>query len=287
MRNWWHVKLCLVCEKNFSILNAGTVVVYSRSIFYLIKAKYLIHRRRAGDNLERPTFEGKILRGIFGQPDIPGWLEKTGVQQDEKILDVGTGSGELLFQLGRLGYSRLFGIDPFAECDVDYGFYGIEIRRAEIDQHRGRYDLVMFHHSYEHIADPLSALREAARLTKPGKLVLIRIPIAGSYAWRKYGMNWIQFDAPRHIFLHTESSIRILAEKSGLALEKVEYDSTAFQFWGSEQCSKNIPLFSEGSYAVNPRVFSTDEIRMWEKKSVELNLLREGDQACFYLRRPS
>lgn len=57
----------------------------------------------------------------------------------------------------------------------------------------------MFHHSFEHIADPFETLCSVRRLLSSGTC-LIRIPIVDSWAWENYGVNWIQIDAPRHFF---------------------------------------------------------------------------------------
>lgn len=91
----------------------------------------------------------------------------------------------------------------------------------------------MFHHSFEHISDPLEALETVRSLLAPNGRCLIRVPVV-SWARNEYGANWVQIDAPRHFFLHTEKSMEILAEKVGLEITRVEYDSTEFQFWGSE-----------------------------------------------------
>ena len=64
-------------------------------------------------------------------------------------------------------------------------------------------------------------------------MIVIRIPIAGTHAWQTYGVDWVQLDAPRHLFLHTEDGMRSLAAGAGLQVTAVVHDSTAMQFWGS------------------------------------------------------
>ena len=70
-----------------------------------------------------------------------------------------------------------------------------------------------------------------------------------------------------------------------LELSKIIYDSTAFQFWGSEQYKMNIPLMDPRSHFLNNKkaIFSKDEIRKFEKEADELNKNGKGDSACFYL----
>ena len=40
------------------------------------------------------------------------------------------------------------------------------------------------------------------------------IPVKSQTIWEKYGVNWSQIDAPRHFFLHTIKSFKILCSKN-------------------------------------------------------------------------
>ena len=114
---------------------------------------------------------------------------------------------------------------------------------------------------------------------------MIRIPLVSSEAWEKYGTDWVQLDAPRHFFLHSIESIKILAGETGFSIKEVAYDSDEGQFWGSEQYLKDIPLVAENSYARNPAksIFSQEEIKNFKAMARELNSSSRGDQAAVYL----
>ena len=149
------------------------------------------------------------------------------------------------------------------------------------------FDLITFHHSFEHIFDPLKTLESVHRLLSKEGVCLIRMPTVSSYAWKHYRENWVQLDAPRHFFLHSVQSIKILAEKANLKLVKVRYDSIAFQFLGSEQYLKDIPLESDRSYSKGKKnsMFSKNDRRNFKKRAHQLNLENQGDQAAFYLQK--
>jgi hypothetical protein len=69
-----------------------------------------------------------------------------------------------------------------------------------------------------------------------------------------------------------------LAKSSGFDIQKVVFDSTSFQFWGTELYKRNKPL--KGS---DPKsAFSEAELLDFEKKAQMLNRTGKGDQACFY-----
>jgi hypothetical protein len=189
--------------------------------------------------------------------------------------------------LRNAGFSHLLGVDPYVEASVTY-VNGVTVRKQSIHEVEGEWDVVMFHHSFEHVSDPLRTMQSAARLLGARGLCLIRIPVASSFAWKHYGVNWVQIDAPRHYFLHTIESIRMLASQAGLIVERVVHDSTEFQFWGSEQYAQDIPLMSEVSYRTHPEqsIFSAADIRSFRARAAELNRLGNGDTAAFHLRKP-
>ncbi len=228
---------------------------------------------------------GKFLLKIFD----PGFLEKikkTNVSFDSKILDVGSGNGLRLVGLARNGFTNITGIDPFIKEDILYD-NGIRIFKKNIFEFQGKFNMVMLNHALEHMNTPLKVMNEINRLLIPGGTALIRIPIANSYSWKKYGVNWVALDPPRHFFLHTPKSMKILADESGFELTDIMYDSTAYQFWGSEQYLRDIPMRDEHSYYENPEksIFTKDQIEQYEIKAKELNAKAEGDAACFYLKK--
>ena len=213
-----------------------------------------------------------------------GSLGKAHLSRGSRILDVGSGTGALLLELKNAGFERLLGVDPFIESDIQYP-NGLRIRKCVIYDVGGQWDLVMFHHSFEHLPDPLGTLDHCCELLADKGWCLIRIPTVSSWAWKKYRENWVQLDAPRHLFLHSVRSIKTLASNAGLHLKEVVYDSTALQFWGSEQYLRDIPLTAERSYCKNPTqsIFSPEEIESFRKQAEAFNARNEGDQAIFYL----
>jgi SAM-dependent methyltransferase len=235
--------------------------------------------------------EGRLRRSLlnFGRgrrARIFQWLRRTGTQFDSAILDVGCGRGKLLHELSLFGFEDLTGADPFVAHELRHPS-GVMVHKCELSALPRRFDLIMMHHTFEHVPNPLETLAAARERLQPGRFLLLRIPVADCHAWRTYGVNWFALDAPRHLFLHTEKSIRWLAERAGLTLRGVEWDSGAHQFWGSEQYLNDIPHRSPRSHEDNPggSIFSRADIRRFERESRELNAVGQGDSACFYLQR--
>ena len=204
-----------------------------------------------------------------------------------RVLDVGCGAGHLLLSLYEAGFTQVLGIDPFNREDIAYR-NGLRIEKRDIFSETAQWDVVMFHHSFEHLVEQQATLQQAYDILKPGGLVLLRVPTVSSFAWQHYGVHWVQLDAPRHLYLHSLQSIQTLAKQTGFTLEQTLYDSNAFQFWGSEQYEQNIPLQDPRSYAIAPKnaPFNAQQIRDFATRANELNAAQQGDQAAFYLRKP-
>lgn len=213
-------------------------------------------------------------------------LAPLGLDQNAAILDVGCGQGHLLRALHALGFRHLLGIDPFNAADQRVA-EGLSILKKSLAETTGRFDVVMLHHAFEHMDQPEQTLRDVARLLKPGGTALIRVPVADSFAYRRYGADWVNLDAPRHLFIYTRRGLETLALRAGLRLVRTASDSLPMQFWGSEQYRRNVPLMAPESrfQGKNGGLFSAKELREFDRQTAELNARDEGDQACFYFQR--
>jgi SAM-dependent methyltransferase len=207
------------------------------------------------------------------------WFDRTGVTRHSRILDVGCGTGFLLRGLADAGFDRAEGVDPFVDGDIVHRGR-VLVRRATMNDLSGPYDLIMLHHSLEHIADQRGTMARIGELLAPGGWCLVRVPTVDSFAWQEYRERWVQLDAPRHCFLHSVKSLERLAELAGLRLDAVVFDSTAFQFEGSELYRRDRPLTELGAAGHGWR-----QRRAYTRRAHRLNAEQRGDQASFYLRR--
>jgi len=215
------------------------------------------------------------------------------ISYDSAILDMGCGDGGLIDALDWCGYRNLTGIDPFLNKDVEKGNY--KLLKTSIENLEGEeiFDVIMLHHSFEHVANPFEVIRHIKRLLKKDGLCIIRIPVSDSYAFDLYKENWVQLDAPRHIFLHTNKSMKVVTERNDLQVVEIVNDSLEFQFIGSEQYKNGISLSASQSYYLPPykklffnkkHPFSKPEITNYKKKATSLNLEGKGDQRVYYIK---
>lgn len=246
-------------------------------------------RRRIDPERVKRRFGGKSLVGALADSvsrplDYVDWVRRAGLELDARILDVGCGHGKSLICMALGGFSRCEGLDPFIDETISYPL-GVTIHKIDLEAfaRRGerRFDLVMFHHAFEHLTDPRSALHASAGLLTPRGRIMIVIPVAGSFAWEHYRENWCNLDAPRHLHLLTDRSMDILAKDAGLVIESATSAGALSQFVGSERYLRDIPA---NDRVGNARLFGRSRLAAWRRATQALNRQGRGDQTVFYLR---
>lgn len=258
------------------------------------KNNYYAYKRRKSDeksiDLFRKRFKAWIYLNFVSQKKADNnflgseiqWLyplKGLRLKKNSKILDIGCGSGAWLERLHELGYNSLYGIDKFAPdyANKKFRFIQGDIYCAE---DVGGYDLITLHHSFEHMEDPLDILGEIRNLLAADGRAIIRIPVMGQAAWKQYGTDWYQIDAPRHLYIYSVAAMKYMCQNAGLEIYKIAYDSGGDQFYLSEGYMKTDKCLSElaNSYQLGRR-------GRYKEKAMLLNQNGQGDQAIFYIRR--
>jgi SAM-dependent methyltransferase len=219
---------------------------------------------------------------------ISKMLRGTGIRTlRAKVLDVGCGSGDLLSEMAEAGFSQVVGVDPFAKPRIDAGG---RLRVMDItidDLTESDFDFVMSHHSLEHVTDQLQMLRGMRKVMRAEGLCLVRIPVAGSDPWRRYRENWVELDPPRHLIVHTQRSFELVANAAGLRVDRVEFDETAFGYWGSELYKSDISLTDPQTRSLRSPLahFASAQLSEFARLAEVANSTQAGGRACFYLRK--
>ncbi|MEW4563488.1 methyltransferase domain-containing protein [Bremerella sp. JC770] len=130
------------------------------------------------------------------------------------VLDIGTGSGELLY-VGRSHGLEMQGVEvDQAYAQFGRKSYGVKIINAPLrkavlpDNH---FDMVTLFHVLEHLPDPRMALSKVAATLKPGGHVLIEVPNVESLDTR-FRQKW----HAGHLFHFNGQTLMAMAAVSGL-----------------------------------------------------------------------
>ncbi|NNG04165.1 MAG: methyltransferase domain-containing protein [Inquilinus sp.] len=157
---------------------------------------------RTLDRLGFPDAYEAMLAAVLRE-DAPD-LTRPGL----RVLDCGVGTGALSCALARVlpAPCRLDAIDislrmldrardRLGEAGLDASLRHGDVR--DLPYAGGLFDLVMTGHVLEHLADPQAALREMARVLKPGGLLIAcltrRSPL-GAYVQLKWRTHWVTPD---------------------------------------------------------------------------------------------
>jgi SAM-dependent methyltransferase len=168
---------------------------------------------------------------LFGDPDIPERLDSdpyfTG--RRGRVLDVGTGGGELLVEFHKRGWDAT-GLEPFCEPSPLVKDPGIEIVRTpfiDADLPPEHYNVVIMNYVFEHLHDPLDALRKASYILAPGGMVYIGVQNFDCFCRRILGPRWFPLEVPRHMNQFTPRVMAKFAQAAGLRLAKIRFEANS------------------------------------------------------------
>lgn len=141
---------------------------------------------------------------------------------EARVLDVGCGDAfhlSLLRHFGKPGW-RLEGLDASERAVAAARRAGlcVHLGTAETtDLDRNAYDLILLIATLEHVENPLTLLRAATRLLRPGGRVAIVTDNTATLDFSLFGnRHWGGYHFPRHWNLFHRPSLRCLAEQAGL-----------------------------------------------------------------------
>jgi SAM-dependent methyltransferase len=121
-----------------------------------------------------------------------------------KALDVGCGGGSSLIRMERAGWD-VEGVEwDSAAAEVARRVSGRKVTAGsffEVELPPASYDLVVLNHVFEHLDDPLGALRRIKALLKPGGRAVLVYPNPNSLGSRLFGPHWVNWDPPRHLVI--------------------------------------------------------------------------------------
>lgn len=171
------------------------------------------HVRRAGAEEKARTY--------VGTPRVLELLARH-APAARSVAEVGCASGYLLWGLRDRGY-EVHGYELSATtAEAARRELGLEVTTAALPPEGVTYDAIVMRHVLEHVLDPASVVARLHACLRPGGILLLATPNAGSWAARFCGEDWEWMSPPAHLHLFTPTGLRRLLERSGFAVEFVE-----------------------------------------------------------------
>lgn len=217
-----------------------------------------------------------ILKLIF--LPFKNYLRGTVINKNEKLLDIGSGSGQFVYEMKLLGVDSL-GVEP-GDFDInDATKKGVKIIKGDLIASKipkNSFDIITMNHVLEHVPNPIETLKELNGILKKGGTFIVGVPNTDSFAKKIFGKNWYQFDVPRHLFNYSTDNLKNALKKSGFKIKKIRYVSRPTQFtkslryvFGIKSMVKIEPilnvLFTPATYLFN-LIKKGDSIEIWCEK---------------------
>lgn len=143
------------------------------------------------------------------------------------LLDVGCGAGAFLRYASERGWSAAGTDIQLSAAAQTSGARLWSGQLSAIDFGAERFDAVRFHHVLEHTQNPLTDLRCARRLLRPGGVLYLSVPnLAGlsprlkswQSRWGLKGRRWRHYAALHHLWFFTPETLRQMAERAGFTV---------------------------------------------------------------------
>ena len=141
-----------------------------------------------------------------------------------KVLDVGCSAGD------------------FLDCMKDWECHGIELvsvyaarARAKFGDKihvgtledyegvEGSFDAITLQNVFDHMLDPLEALRKCHRLLKPGGVIAIKVHDVSCLFAKLTGSKFYAFNPPQHLLYFNKKSLRQALELCGFKVEEYRH----------------------------------------------------------------
>src|SRR4030095_6309944 len=138
-------------------------------------------------------------------------------------LDIAYGEGGLLDTAERCGW-KCYGTEISPQA-LGYGEQRGWVVTADAEEDprfpRRGFDVVTMIEFLEHVTEPSSVLRSAAQWLRPGGLLYITTPNAGSLNRHFLGLDWSIFHPPEHVTIWTARGLREALAQAGFSLQQI------------------------------------------------------------------
>ncbi|MEQ8453090.1 MAG: class I SAM-dependent methyltransferase [Sandaracinaceae bacterium] len=173
-----------------------------------------------------------------------GWLRRAGVRAGDRLLDVGSGSGAFVAAARARGV-RAEGLEPAGAQSVDHRgpvpqgtIHPGTIHPGtvlDVDFPEDAFDAITLWSVLEHEPAPRETLAKLAKWLRPGGVLLLEVPDAGSRIARALGRHWPALEPREHACHYDQRTLTRALEAAGLQDVRVHAGSTvAWRQHGSE-----------------------------------------------------
>jgi len=161
-----------------------------------------------------------------------------------RVLDYGCGRGEVV-NLGRSRGYEFFGVDRDAPANERPEFFRpLDGAKIQFEDHF--FDVVISNQVFEHVERPKDALREIARVLKPGGVFLALFPDRSAWFEGHVGLYFVHWMGPRTARFYMETCYKL-----------------GFGYFREGKSAKEWADFMSHQLATDVFYHSRSDLRMW------------------------
>ena len=179
-----------------------------------------LHKKGPGKRLK--TSLKKLLATIFFWRAPAFLTDNLHLQSFEpgSLLEIGCGNGQFLLGALASGW-EVQGIDFDKKAiEAAKSRLGSSVRQGELIACRfdgEKFDAIVMNNVIEHIWNPIDTVTECARVLRPGGHLIMITPNSESDGHRLFRRTWRGLEPPRHLFIYSRRSLKLLAKLTGFA----------------------------------------------------------------------
>jgi SAM-dependent methyltransferase len=133
---------------------------------------------------------------------------RVGSDKSFRVLDAGAGIAPYRKHFESVTYETA----DFGEVDKKYSHLDYTCRLEELPMADGTYDLVLCSQVLEHVAEPVTVLKEIRRVLKPG-----------GQAWVSAPLFYEEHEIPHDFYRYTQFAWRRMADEAGFTVERIDW----------------------------------------------------------------
>jgi SAM-dependent methyltransferase len=199
-----------------------------RDIVAQAKRQPTLTRRRMSALIDR-------LRWLWHLVDGMPALDRLPIRG--RVVDVGSGTGEHVAELLRLGFDAV-GIEPNAQAVAVAARRGLPVTRGTSEEPGyppGSFDTIILNQVIEHLVDPVGAVTTLSGLLRPGGRMIVLTPNVAGWPRRAFGADWAHWHPPYHVHLLGPRQLERVLTDGGLRVDSIRTLTPAYWITASLQ----------------------------------------------------
>lgn len=136
------------------------------------------------------------------------------------LLDIGAGTGDFLKTAKEKGW-EINGVEPNESARDLAASKQVNLKKS-LEEFKGNtFDVITLWHVLEHVPNLEETIQKIENLLAPGGTLIIAVPNYNSFDSNYYKSHWAAFDAPRHLWHFSISSMKVIFSEE-LKLQKIK-----------------------------------------------------------------